>query len=364
MAQDEVPDRIGRRGFLKVASLAGTGIFIASCIPAAVAPTPTPAAKPTATPAPAGAQAPTAAPKVSAKIEFASGGGGIGLQMLPLLVAQELFVKDEGITQNLTSLSGGGDAVRAVVTGGFNLGHVAPSAAAIAADQDQPIVVIAGLLPFSSIFWIVKADSPLKTVKDLKGKKLGYSRPGSVSDTYARTMLRTVGLKVDTDVTLVAAGAPAEQLTAVVTGIIDAGWCNDPILTQSLLKKEIRILGAAYEYVTSWIEAVYCTTTDYAKANKDVLVAYLRAQQKAMDFIKANPVKAAEIWAKGQDIDPEVGMAAVKNYPLDKFTLKIDPVALKAISSDMLANQQIKTAPNWGKFIDQSFLPPELRSQI
>lgn len=83
-----------------------------------------------------------------------------------------------------------------------------------------------------------------------------------------------------------------------------------------------------------------------------------------MEFIKSNPEKAAEIWAKGQDISPDLAKATMKNYPIQKFTAKIDPAILKAISDDMLANKEIKEAPDWKKVIDQSFLAPELRSAI
>ena len=359
MREEQAGKRLDRRQFLKVASLAGTGIFVMSCAPAAVAPTATPASKAApATPAAA------AKPKVSASVQFASTAGGQGLHMIPLLVAQELFLKDEGITQTWAPFSGGGDTVRAVVTGGFQLGHPSPTAAVIAFAEGQPVKLIAEASPFSSITWIVKADSPLKSMKDLKGKKLGYSRPGSISQTYAFIALRALGLEPDKDVQLVAAGSTPDQMAAVKGGVIDVAWSTDPLLTQELLKKEIRSIGTSDEFIPNWSEAMITTTADYAKANGDVLTAYLRAHQKAMDFIKANPEKAGEIWGKGTGIDAEIGKAAIKNYPIQKFTSRINPATLKAIADDMLANKQIKEAPDWKKIIDQSFLAPELRSQI
>lgn len=359
MERDEDTRRLDRRQFLKIASLAGGGVFLVACAPAALAPTATPAPKTAPT-------SPTAAPppKVSTTIDFATTAGGIGLHMMPTLVAQELFLKDEGITQKLTVFSGGGDTVRGVVTGGQQIGHPAPNAVAIAAAQGEPIRLIAMNLPFATIFWIVKVDSPLKSMKDLKGKKLGYSRPGSVSQTYAFTALRTMGLEPEKDVQLVAAGGAPDEMAAVKGGVIDAGWSVDPLLTQELLKKEIRVLGSSAEIIPAWSESMIATTADYAKANGGVLTAYLRAHEKAMGFIKSSTEKAAEIWGKGQEIDPEIAKVAIKNYPVQKFTSKIDPAILKAVTDDMLANKQIKEAPDWKKIVDQSFLAPELRTQI
>jgi len=283
---------------------------------------------------------------------------------MPYLVAQELFLKDEGITEKMTVFGGGGDTVRGIAEGGHQIGHPGPNSVAIAAAEGQPLRIIAENLPFASTYWFVKADSPIKSMPDAKGKKLGYSRPGSISQTMAFTALRSVGLKPDQDVQMVGAGGPAEQLTGVKTGVIDIGWLNDPLLAQELLKKEIRVIASANDFIPNWSETMLTTTVDYAKANGDVLTAYLRAHQKAMDFIKSSPDRAAEIWAKGQDITPDLAKSTMKNYPIQKFTSRIDPAILKAISDDMIANNQLKQPPEWNKIVDQSFLAPELRTQI
>lgn len=359
MPDDGTRAAMDRRRFLKLASTAGGGILLIGCAPAAAPPTPTAASKSLlATPTPP----PKAA--VSASIEFAATAGGQGMLMMPLLVAQELFLKEEGITQKWTAFAGGGDTVRAMTTGGQQIGHPALSAAIIAVGEGHPVRIIAESLPFSTMFWVVKPDSPIKSMKDLKGKKLGYSRPGSISQTYALIALRAVGLNPDADVSLVAAGGIPEQLAAVRGGVIDVAFSNDPIATQELLKNNIRIIASSNDFVTNWSDSMLGTTVDYAKTNGDVLRAYLRAHQKAMEFIKTNPEKAAEIWAKGQDVDVSVAKAAIKNYPIQKFTSRIDPVAVKAIVDDMLASKQIQAAPDLKTIIDQSFLPPELRSAI
>jgi len=341
--------------------------MLLGCAPAAVAPTPTAAPKAAAAnPTAAGSLPPTAVakPKLSANVKLATAASGIGFHMLSALVAVELFLKDEGITQEMIGFVGGGDVVRGLVDGGTHVGQPTPTAVAIAVEQDQPVRIISENLPFPTITWVAKADSPMKSLKDIKGKKMGYSRAGSVSQTYAFTVLRAVGLKPDTDVTMVAVGGAPENLTAVRAGVIDVGWVNDPLVSQELMKKDIKILGTAAEFIPDWSENMLSTTVDYAKANGDVLTAYLRAHQKALDFIKNSPDQAAVIWAKGQNIDPEVAKVAMKNYPIQKFTSKISPATLKAITDDMLANAQVKTAPVWSKIVDQSFLAPGLRSQI
>ncbi len=357
--------RIDRRKFIRIASMFGGGIMLVACAPAAVVPTPTAIPKAAAGTPAASPGTPTAAakPKVSAKVQLATAASGIGFHMMSALVAEELFLKEEGITQEMVGFVGGGDVVRGLVDGGSHIGQPTPSAVAIAVAEGQPVRIIAENLPFPTISWVVKADSPLKSMKDVKGKKIGYSRPGSVSQTYAFSALRAVGIKAE-EVNMVAAGGAPDQLTAVRSGVIDVGWVNDPLLSQELLKKDIRILGTAAEYIPDWSENMLATTVDYAKAHGDILTAYLRAHQKALEYTKSNPDKAAEIWAKGQKIDADVAKLAMKNYPINKYTAKVTPATLKAITEDMLANNQVKTAPDWSKIVDQSFLPPELRTTL
>lgn len=284
--------------------------------------------------------------------------------MIPLLVAQELFLKEEGISQKASPFQGGGETVRAIVTGQHQIGHPIPISVAIAVEQGQPVRIIAGNLPFATISWVVRSDSPLQSMKDLKGKKLGFSRAGSVSQTYALAALRALGYTPDTDVKLVAAGGAVEQLSAVQNGVVDAGWLSDPLLTEETLKKTVRTIGRSLDFMPAWSESMLATSVDFARSNADVLEAYLRAHQKAMDYIKNTPEKAADIWARGQGITPEVARAALKGYPLDKLTSRLDPAALKAIGDDMVENRQTKEPPDWRQIVDQGFLPLALRSEI
>ncbi len=364
MDEAESATKIGRRRFLKLTGAVGGGMLLAACGPVDAPRTPVaaPAVSPTDTPAPT----PTATvrPAASASISFATMSGGTGLQMLPLLVAQELFLEAEGIALKTVPFPGSGGAVRAVIASGQQIGHPAPNSAAVAAEQGQSIRIIANNLPFPSIVWAIRPDSPLKSMKDLKGRRLGYSRSGSISQTYAFAALRAVGLTPNQDVTMIAAGSVTDQLAGIQAGTLDAGWLVDPLLTQELLKKTVRVLSPSYELIPAWSESVLVTTANYAKANGELLRAYLRAHQRAMDFIKNNPDKSAEIWAKSQDIAVDVAQAALKAYPVQRFTSRIDPPALKAIAADMLANKQIQQAPDWSQIVDQSFLALELRAPV
>ncbi|MDP2727268.1 MAG: ABC transporter substrate-binding protein, partial [Dehalococcoidia bacterium] len=175
--KDEILYRgLDRRSFLKLAGALGgaaaLGLPLLGC-------------QPTAAPAPASTQAPssapTAVPKTPVTLKVAAPELGL-FQDSPLDMAITLgLFEQEGITLDWVEFKGGSDQVRAVTTGGFDLGIVSPAAPITAFAQGEPARLICGGWLAIGTTWLVKADSPLKTLKDLKGKKVGYSRPGSNS---------------------------------------------------------------------------------------------------------------------------------------------------------------------------------------
>jgi len=360
--------RIGRRTFIRLAGIAGGGLILSSCAGAVATPAatkvPAEAPKPTAAPSPE-AKAPAPAPKVSANIDFGASAGAVALNGLPMMVAEEMgFFKEEGITEKLVALQANVDIIRGALQGSIQLGNPSNVAVAAAVEEGEVVKIIAENAPFIMAGWIVRADSPIKTLKDIKGKKFGYTAPGSESHIFALSALKSQGLKEGEDVQLVVVRGMADQYTALKNGVIDIAWSVDPMITQGVQNKEIRLLGTPNEIVSNWSMSSVVVSEDYAKKNPDVLRAYLRAYVKAMDFIKSETDKAAEIWAKRAKFTPEIGKEAMKNYPIQKFTAKLSSDIFKTQTEVMLANKLVKQAPQWDKIVDQSYLPSALQIKL
>ena len=87
-----------------------------------------------------------------------------------------------GLRRILTA-AGGGTAVRNTLAGGIPFGEVSLAAAVLAINSGQKLIIIgAGAQTVSDQMWVVKKDSPLKGIKDLVGKQIAYTAPGSVSN--------------------------------------------------------------------------------------------------------------------------------------------------------------------------------------
>ena len=104
----------------------------------------------------------------------------------PYAVAREKgFFKEAGVDISgfLTS-TGGGTSVRNTLASDLPYGEVALSAALEAIKAGQPLKIVnSGVESIGDLLWIAKANSPLTGIKDLLGKRVGFTSPGSVSNT-------------------------------------------------------------------------------------------------------------------------------------------------------------------------------------
>ena len=141
--------------------------------------------------------------------EIAVGNYGVSANGMPFGVALvKGYFKEEGINvTGLISSAGGGTSLRNMLAGGgVPYGEVNPGVvvSAILAGADLRIVSD-NVLTVAEFVWAVKPDSPIKTLKDFKGKKIGYTNPRSTSQALALMLLQSAGYK-ESDAELVKTG--------------------------------------------------------------------------------------------------------------------------------------------------------------
>src|SRR5499427_354472 len=117
-------------------------------------------------------------------------------------------------------------ATQALIAGEIQLAQVTgvSTSGAILAGADVRIIASAQDRLAGSIY----ARPEIKTPEDLKGKKIGISRFGAVSETAVAMFLARFGLKRNTDVAIIQLGGLPEVITAMERGGVDAGFANPP----------------------------------------------------------------------------------------------------------------------------------------
>jgi len=302
--------------------------------------------------------------------ELAVGNYGVSANGMPFGVALvKGYFKDEGINiTGLISSAGGGTSLRNVLNGGgVPYGEVNPGVvvSAILAGADLRIISD-NVLTVAEFVWAVKPDSPIKTVKDFKGKKIGYTNPRSTSQALDLMLLQTAGLK-ESDAELVKTGGFGEGIAALDAGLIDVAAITEPLWSK--VKHKYRAVVVASEVLPPLDNVVGVTTVEMAEKKGDFLRAVIRARRKAVKFMIANPDEAAEIVAKQYNIDLDVARSAVRN--LTQSTTKGVPYwgegeihmdGLKRMIEIQRSVGAINGEVDYSKIIDTRFLPDDLKA--
>src|SRR6516165_11237092 len=214
----------------------------------------------------------------------------------PYAVAREKgFFKEAGIDISgfLTS-TGGGTSVRNTLASELPYGEVALSAALEAIKAGQPLKIVnGGVESIGDILWIAKPDSPLSGIKDLVGKRVGFTAPGSVTNMLILMSLKKGGIDLKS-VQIVPGGGIGANLSAVLTGALDAAFTGEPVWTQEQAKVK-PVFWAKDLLGPEMTQTVGVVTEDFIKSHPEKIRAIIAGRAKGVDYVYAHPEEAADI---------------------------------------------------------------------
>ena len=279
------------------------------------------------------------------------------------------YFKEEGLNiTGLISSAGGGTTLRNMLAGGgVPYGEVNPVAvvSAVLAGADLKIVSD-NVLTVAEFVWAVKPDSPIKTIKDLKGKKIAYTNPKSTSQALANLILENGGYKA-ADVELVKTGGFGEGVAALESGQVDMAPVPEPLWSK--YKGKLRAVIVASEALPPLDNVVGVATVEMMEKRGDFIRGVIRARRKAVIFMREHPEEAADIVAKAYNIERDVALSAVKNLTTSKTKGvaywgegDIHLEGLKRMIEAQRAVGAITGQVDYAKLIDTRFLPDDLKA--
>lgn len=276
------------------------------------------------------------------------------------------YFKDAGVDiDGFYTSTGGGTSVRNTLASDLPYGEVSLAAAVEAVNAGFDLVIVSqNVDTVADLLWVTKPGSPYHSIKDLKGKKIGYSRPGSVTNMLILMALKSAGMSPD-DVDLVATGGSGSTLTAVLQGAVAAGWFAEPLWTKD--KGEVKPVFWVKDVMSpDMVQTVGITTRKFAKKHPDKIRAIIAARRKGVEFIYKHPDEAAEITAKAYDSDNVDLYKSVfhhfkKIHYWNQGAFNYD--ALNRMVQGLKIVGKLKGNVDWSKIIDQSFLPKDLQHQ-
>jgi len=275
------------------------------------------------------------------------------------------WFKEEGVdvTGILTS-TGGGTSVRNTLASGLPYGEVAlPAAMEAVKAGEQLVFVNAGVMSVADIGWVAKQGSPLSGVASLKGKKVGYTRPGSVTDMIVRMVLAKSGM-TSKDVELVAAGGLGANLTAVLQGALDAALIAEPLWSQN--KEKLHSVFWVKDVIEPNItQTVGIVTPEFAKESPDKIRAIIKARMRGVHYLMKNIDEAADITAKAYNMDAATFRSAFKNFAEFGYwgDGRFDYQGMERMADGMRLVGKLEGAFDWKSVVDEGFLPAELKGK-
>jgi NitT/TauT family transport system substrate-binding protein len=213
----------------------------------------------------------------------------------PFAIATKLgwFEKD-GIKVELVPLPGSTDCVKLVAT--KELQASLPSVEPLAIIRPQGVKAKFFYTAYqANIYGIaVPADSPVKSVTDLKGKKIGVTSMASAGVIVARALVKQAGMNPDSDVSIVVAGEAAQTAALVNSKQVDAlSQFDTQYALTSNAGAKLRLLD--HPEIKKFPSNGFVALEDYLKNNRKEAVALARGYAKGTVFAIANPEAAIRI---------------------------------------------------------------------
>lgn len=304
-----------------------------------------------------------AASSAFAQVTIRIGHGSAAEETLWLMKADPKVTPNQGKAYKLdyTLFRGSDKRFQAFEAGELDIATGSAHSVMMAAAEGAKFKIVAtisreGAKGFATKY-MVKDDSPIKTINDLKGKNVGINGARSSAELWARLALEKKGLDTKKDVNWVALPFPA-QGEAVRAGKLDIGAFPQPF--------------AAFEEKRGGMRTVF-TSQDGIARDEDLMVLmasekFVTQQPAALRAFLADLVRATNHYVKSpKEARTALVEAKLVGIPLDVFIAmkdyerpldaRVDVESIKAMTSELTKFGFITKPVNATAFIDNSFLP-------
>src|SRR4029434_5554280 len=140
---------------------------------------------------------------------------------------------------------------------------------------------------------VVKADSPIRTAADFRGKKIATPQLGNTQDISCRAWLKAQKFKVTQtggDVTVIPTANP-DQLALFQSGGVDAVWTVEPWVTRLEREAKAKVFLEDTNVITTWL----ASSVKFLNAHRDLAKKVVNANKELTDWIQAHPEEAQKI---------------------------------------------------------------------
>ncbi len=220
--------------------------------------------------------------------------------------------------------------------------------------EGSDLVLIGNLVPMYPYVFMVGPD--IKTIQDLKGKKVGVSNPGSTSDIATRVGLQKEGLVPDKDVTIVAVGSSQNRTAALKNGSIQGGL-DQPPSSFALEAAGFRVLFDMAKQKLPVVNNGIVVQRGFINSNRPVVQRYVDSIVQSIAALRKDKAGAVAVYKKYLK-DSDEALAKTYDYAMEIFpSLPYARAEQMADSVRVLgANNEKVKSYDLSKMLDESFV--------
>lgn len=261
---------------------------------------------------------------------------------------KEGFFKKAGLEVEVFYTSGGAETLTTVMSGSVDIAMSNGSLGVVGAYvKGAPIRVISAQMTGAhEMYWYVRADSPIRSLKDADGKTAAFSSPGSSTNLVLLHLLKQTGSKAKPIPT---GGLPATQ-TQVMSGQIDIGWAVPPFGVKDLAENKTRIVVKASDATELQNQTIRVNLANLnsLKTKRDAITRFMRVYAETIDWAYSDP-KAMDYFAAEAKVTRDIAKKSVDDfYP--KSALQINEMRdLQRTLDEAFENKRLterKTPPD------------------
>jgi NitT/TauT family transport system substrate-binding protein len=275
------------------------------------------------------------------QLKLAVGARGVGETFVPELGQNAGIFKKHGLALEIFYTQGGGETIQVVISNAAHIGVAIGFLGTIGAyAKGAPVRIIGSTFTGGNqLFWYVRADSPIKSLKDAAGKTVAYSTNGSSTHTSVLALKKFTG----TDFVPTQTGAAPGTYTQVMSGQIDVGWAGAPFGVDAVEQGKTRVVAKASDDPVldrQTIRLLIANSNEMAQ-RPDVFVRFMRAYRESLEWVYATPEGLAA-YAKWASISEPTARRALAEF-LPKAA--VDPDRISGIDDVMADAVTFKYIP-------------------
>lgn len=280
------------------------------------------------------------------------------VEQLPNYAATDRgFFAQEGIHGEVVLIGSTDTLIQTLIAGQLNVAIVDPSAAINAVERGATVKIIGGTVPVAA--YTLVTCPKYKSIKDLKGTTIGVVSLVSGSTIFLREMLKAEGLELQRDYAIIQNGPTTQRLASLKNCSTSATMLlgGDLPRARELGFPEVARLA---DYVPNLQFHSLIVDSRWAEPNSQLVVRYLKAMVRAMQWAHANHDQAAELVSKRTGIPLKYTRATVEEYLSQGIISRDGSVNRDGLQRliDLMGERLFKSKPYPGpeKYLDMSYL--------